>query len=114
MLVIVKERTKEIGIQRALGASPFIIKKQIITESVFLTAFAGYFGLTVGVALVEGINYALQNMGSDNEMFKSPEVDFNIAITALLILVISGVLAGMIPAYRAIRIKPIDALRDEG
>lgn len=113
MLVIVKERTKEIGIQRALGATPFNIMSQIVIESVFLTTIAGYIGLAVGVALVEGINYALINMGTDNEMFQRPEVDFNIAITALIILIISGALAGLIPARRAIRIKAIDAIRNE-
>ncbi|MEZ5084093.1 MAG: ABC transporter permease [Bacteroidales bacterium] len=113
MLVIVKERTKEIGIQRALGATPINIMSQIITESVFLTSIAGYFGLAMGVALVEGINYALVKFGSENEMFQRPEVDFNIAITALIILIFSGALAGLIPARRAIRIKAIDAIRNE-
>jgi len=113
MLVIVKERTKEIGIQRALGATPFNVMQQIITESVLLTSVAGYIGLVVGVALVEGINYLLINFGTENEMFKRPEVDFNIAVTALIILIVSGALAGLIPARRAVRIKPIDALRDE-
>ncbi len=114
MLVIVKERTKEIGIQRAIGASPLSIMTQIITESVFLTSLAGYIGLVIGVALVEGINYALIKFGMENEMFKNPDVNFDMAIRALIILVISGALAGLIPARRAIRIKPIDALRDEG
>jgi putative ABC transport system permease protein len=113
MLVIVKERTKEIGVQRALGATPANIMSQIITESVFLTSFAGYFGLVMGVGIIEAINYFLVKFGTDNQMFKSPEVDFNIAISALIILVISGALAGLIPARRAVRIRPIDALRDE-
>ena len=113
MLIIVKERTKEIGIQRAIGATPWKIISQIIFESVFLTALAGYLGMVAGVAIVEGVNYMLEASGADAEMFKHPEVDFNIAITALTILVISGVFAGMIPAKRAISIKPIDALRDE-
>jgi putative ABC transport system permease protein len=112
MLVIVKERTKEIGIQRAIGATPITIKSQIITESVFLTTIAGYLGLAIGVGLVEGINYMLINFGVENEMFKRPEIDFGIAITALFILIISGALAGLIPASRAVKIKPIDALRD--
>lgn len=112
MLVIVKERTKEIGIQRAIGASPMNIMSQIMTESVFLTAIAGYIGLAIGVGLVEGINYALLKFGVENEMFQRPEVDFKVAITALIILIISGALAGLIPARRAVKIKPIDALRD--
>jgi putative ABC transport system permease protein len=113
MLVIVKERTKEIGVQRALGATPANIMTQIITESIFLTSFAGYFGLVAGVGVVEAINYALIKFGANNEMFKNPEVDFNIAVTALIVLVISGAFAGLIPARRAVRIRPIDALRDE-
>ena len=113
MLVIVKERTKEIGIQRALGAKPSLIMSQIITESIFLTSLAGYFGLVLGVAVIEGLNYLLVNSGADNEMFQRPEVDFNVAIFSLAILIVSGALAGFIPARRAIKIRPIDALRDE-
>lgn len=113
MLVIVKERTKEIGIQRAIGATPAKIITQIVTEAIFLTSLAGYFGLVFGVAVVEGINYLLESSGAENEMFKRPEVDFNIAVIALIVLIVSGALAGLIPAQRAIRIRPIDALRDE-
>jgi putative ABC transport system permease protein len=113
MLIIVKERTKEIGIQRAIGATPSKIMSQIILESVFLTAIAGYIGLVCGVGIIEGVNYLIESSGADMEMFKHPEVDFNVAISALIILIISGIFAGMIPARRAIRIKPIDALRDE-
>jgi len=113
MLVVVKERTKEIGIQRALGATPIRIIGQIITESVVLTTFAGYFGLVIGVGLLELINYLLDSSGANTEMFVHPGVDFQVAITALTILVISGVLAGFIPAKRAVSVKPIDALRYE-
>lgn len=113
MLVIVKERTKEIGIQRAIGATPVNIIIQIINESVFLTTLAGYFGLVVGVFLVELINFALQKSGADSDMFKNPEVDFKVAIAALIIIIISGVLAGIIPAKRAVSIKPIEAIRTE-
>lgn len=113
MLVIVKERTKEIGIQRALGASPFNIISQIITESVFLTTFAGYAGLVIGVVILEGVNYALVSSGAESNMFKNPNIDFNMAITALVILIISGAIAGLIPARKAVSIKPIDALRYE-
>ena len=113
MLIVVKERTKEIGIQRALGASPRNIISQIITESVFLTTFAGYFGLVLGVGLLELLNYVLVSTGAESDMFSNPTIDFNKAMTALLILVVSGAFAGWIPAKRAISIKPIDALRDE-
>jgi len=113
MLVVVKERTKEIGIQRALGATPVKIIGQIITESVVLTTFAGYFGLVIGVGLLELINYVLDSSGANTEMFVHPGVDFQVAVTALTILVFSGALAGFIPAKRAISVKPIDALRYE-
>ncbi len=113
MLIVVKERTKEIGVQRAIGATPINIVSQIIIESVFLTSFAGYFGLVLGVGLLELINYFLTSTGAESNMFNNPEVDFNKAMTALIILVISGIFAGMIPARRAVSIKPIDALRDE-
>jgi putative ABC transport system permease protein len=112
MLVVVKERTREIGIQRAIGATPRVIITQIITEAVVLTTMAGYFGLTIGVALLEGIDYLLESTGS-TEMFRHPGIDFNVALTALAILVVSGALAGFIPARRAIAVKPIDALRYE-
>lgn len=113
MLIVVKERTQEIGIQRAIGAPPAMIITQIIIESVFLTAIAGYFGLAIGVGLLEVINYGLTSSGADSNMFNNPSVDFTKAMWALGILVISGIFAGMIPARRAIAIKPIDALRDE-
>jgi len=111
MLVIVKERTKEIGIQRALGAKPFSIIVQIINESVFLTGFSGVLGLTAGVWLIELINMAMAN--SDGEMFKNPEVDIRIASIALIILIVAGAFAGLLPASRAVSVKPIDAIRQE-
>ncbi len=113
MLVVVKERTKEIGIQRALGATPLNIISGIITESVVLTTFAGYFGLVVGVGLLELINYLLTSSGADTQMFVHPGVDFKVAVIALCILVVSGAFAGFIPARRAVSVKPIDALRYE-
>jgi putative ABC transport system permease protein len=113
MLIIVKERTKEIGIQRSIGATPWNIMSQIILESVILTTFAGYFGLVIGVGVVEAVNYALVSSGAQSEMFVNPEVNLNVAMVALGVLVISGMFAGMVPARRAVRIKPIDALRSE-
>lgn len=113
MLIVVKERTKEIGIQRAIGASPSSIMTQIIVESVFLTTMAGYIGLVIGVGVIEGINRLLAANPSSDMMFTNPQVDFGMALTALFILVVSGIFAGLIPARRAIRIKPIDALREE-
>jgi len=86
---------------------------QIINESVFLTTLAGYTGLVVGVGLVELINLALLKSGADSDMFKNPEVDFKVAIAALGIIILSGVIAGIIPAKRAVNIKPIEAIRTE-
>lgn len=113
MMIIVRERTQEIGVQRALGATPLAIMLQIITESIFLTALAGYVGLVFGVGLIELVNYFLQQSGASTGMFSNPAVDFGVAIKALMVLIVSGAFAGMIPARRAVSIKPIDALRDE-
>lgn len=111
MLVIVKERTKEIGIQRALGAKPLKVVSQIINESVFLTSLAGFIGLSAGVWLVEGINRAMAGGGGD--MFRDPEVDIRVATIALIVLIVSGALAGLLPASRAVSIKPIEAIRQD-
>lgn len=113
MLVIVKERTKEIGIMRAIGASPGMIITQIITESVFLTTIAGYAGMVFGVILIEVIDKNLPPPTGRDTMFLNPTIDFQVAMTALLILVISGIIAGLIPARKAVSMKPIDALRYE-
>jgi putative ABC transport system permease protein len=111
MLVIVKERTKEIGIQRALGAKPLKVVSQIMNESVFLTSLAGFVGLSAGVWLVEGINRAMAGGGGD--MFRDPEVDIRVATIALIVLIVSGALAGLLPASRAVSIKPIEAIRQD-
>lgn len=113
MLVVVRERTKEIGIQRALGATPLKIIGQIVSEAVVLTTFAGYFGLVLGVGLLELINYALESSGTESNMFYHPGVNFQVAMIALLILIFSGIVAGFIPARKAVSVKPIDALRFE-
>jgi putative ABC transport system permease protein len=113
MMIIVKERTQEIGIQRAIGATPAAIITQVILESVMLTAMAGYVGLVIGVGIIEAVNYALVQAQASSNMFTNPSVDFNVAIKALVVLVVSGAFAGLIPARRAVSIKPIDALRDE-
>ena len=113
MLVIVRERTKEIGIQRALGATPMKIIRQIVTESIFLNTVAGYTGLLLSAGLVELIGFFLGQIQADISYFKNPEINLKVAILALVILVVSGALAGLIPARRAISIKPIDALRSE-
>jgi putative ABC transport system permease protein len=111
MLIIVKERTREIGVRRALGATPASIISQIVMESILLTSMAGYFGMLAGVFLMEGINMAIA--GQDTGMFYQPGVHLDIVIKALGILVICGALAGIIPARKAISISPVDALRYE-
>ena len=110
MMIVVKERTKEIGIRKALGATPLSIIKLIIMESVLITAVSGYIGLVLGVGLIELVSSFIP---PDTQFFNSPEVNFNVAITATLILVIAGTIAGIIPATRAAAIKQIVALRDE-
>jgi putative ABC transport system permease protein len=111
MLVTVKERTKEFGIKRALGATPLSIILQIIMEAILLTSIAGILGLILGVFTVEGINMLLE--GSDGGMFANPEVKIDIALKTIGIMVIAGAFAGFLPANRAVRIRPIDALRTE-
>ena len=108
MLIIVKERTKEIGIRKALGALPVSIIGMILQEAIFVTMFAGLFGLIFGLALLEFAGPQIQH-----DFIQHPQVNFNIALTTVFILVFAGALAGFIPAYRAAKIKPIVALRDE-
>ncbi|TDD96520.1 ABC transporter permease [Flavobacterium cellulosilyticum] len=108
MLIIVKERTKEIGIRKALGASPLSIVGMILHESIFITTIAGFIGLLSSLMLLELVG---PNIKSD--YFLNPEVDFGTAITTMILLIFSGALAGFFPAYRAAKIKPIVALRDE-
>jgi putative ABC transport system permease protein len=110
MLIVVKERTKEIGVKRALGAVPAQIIGQIVLEAIFLTSISGYFGLVIGIGLLEGLNAAI---GDSGEMFTNPTVDLNVALQALGILILSGAFAGLIPASKAVAIKPVEALRTE-
>jgi putative ABC transport system permease protein len=112
MLVIIKERTQEIGIKRALGATPRNIIGQIVTESIVLTSVAGYLGLCFGVGILYLINLATQNATGDN-IFRDPQVSFTIGMLSLAVLVLTGLLAGLYPAYKAVSIKPIDAIRTE-
>jgi len=110
MMIIVKERTKEIGIRKALGAPPFSIVSQIILESVFITGTAGYIGLVFGVTILE-INRKYKLVESD--FFKNTEIDFGLAVFSTIILVAAGALAGLIPSIRAARIEPVVALRED-
>jgi putative ABC transport system permease protein len=110
MLVTVRERTKEIGIRRALGATPRNIIQQILSESIVLTLIAGVAGLMFGVGLLALVGMALSH---GDQFFKDPQISFSIAIASLFILLIIGTLAGFIPANRAMNIKPIEAIREE-
>lgn len=110
MLVTVRERTKEIGVRRALGATPRNIIAQILTESIVLTLIAGVLGIMFGVGLLALVGKLLENGA---QFFRDPQISFNVAIVALLILVVIGTFAGFLPANRAMRIKPIEAIREE-
>ena len=112
MLIVVKERTKEIGIRRALGATPFNIRTQILQESLLLTIMSGMAGIAYASGVIWLTNSILDSIGPV-ENFANPAVDIKIILIALLILVLFGVLAGLIPATRATRMKPVDALRTE-
>ena len=109
MIIVVNERTKEIGIRKAIGATPWSVIFLIIFESVIITAFAGYIGLVSGIGLLELVNKFMPA----SDFFRNPEVNFNIAVAATIVLVFSGMLAGLFPAIKAARIRPVIALRDE-
>lgn len=113
MLIVVKERTNEIGVRRALGATPWAIRGQILMESIFLTIISGMAGIVLATGVIALVNKALSGMDTSEMMFLNPSVDLGVVMVALAILVISGLLAGLIPAQNAIRIKPVDALRTE-
>jgi len=112
MLIVVKERTKEIGIRRALGEDPWSIKLQILMESIFLTIISGMAGITLGALFIYAIN-SLLAMNGPVDMFANPSVSIGVVVGALIILIVSGLLAGFIPAQSAIKVRPIDALRTE-
>ena len=111
--IVVKERTQELGIRRAVGATPLTVMAQVIQESVILTAVAGCLGLMAGVASVELVALVLERAGAAPEMFQRPGVSLSNALLALAVLVGSGTLAGLIPAQQAMSLRPVDALRAE-
>ena len=114
MMVTVKERTKEIGVRRALGAKPYNIISQVMSESLALTAMAGLLGLSFGVFILDIINKAMSTQEVTREtFFINPGVDIDTAVYASIVLLISGMVAGLIPAWRAMQIKAIDAIREE-
>ncbi len=113
MLIVVKERTKEIGIRRALGATPWGIRAQILLESIFLTIISGMAGIVLATAVLWLVNHQLSGMDTSEMMFINPSVNIGVVGVALAILIISGLLAGLIPAQNAIKVKPVEALRTE-
>lgn len=110
MMIVVRERTKEIGIRKALGAHPRHIIGSVVQEAVVLTTGAGYMGLCAGVASLQ----LLSAFVPKNEMFANPSIDLGVAVTATLVLIAAGALAGLFPARAAAKVNPIVALRDEG
>jgi putative ABC transport system permease protein len=113
MLIVVKERTREIGLRKALGATPASIVAMIMQESVFITAVAGYSGLVVGALLIEFIAKKLDASGGRAGFFGHPEVQFTTVLIALAVLIVAGVLASLLPAAKAAAVNPIVALQDE-
>ena len=116
MLITVKERTREFGIRKALGAKPYSIRWLIIVESVTITTIFGYLGMLAGIGATEYMNMVsgtkVVDIGvAQATVFSNPTVDISIAIQATLTLIIAGTLAGFFPARKAVMIKPIEALR---
>jgi putative ABC transport system permease protein len=109
MIISVQERTLEIGIRKAIGATPASIIRMILTEALLLTGVAGYMGLTAGVACVELARRYL----ADNEYVRDPTVDVRVGLVATLLLVVAGALAGVVPASKAARVRPVVAMRAE-
>nr|WP_029489253.1 ABC transporter permease [Ochrovirga pacifica] len=113
MLIVIKERTKEIGIRRALGATPYVIKKQILLESVFLTVLSGMGGISFATLLLSLVNIWIDGLDPFEIMVINPTVSISTVLLLFGILIIFGLFAGMIPARKAVKMKPIDAIRTE-
>jgi putative ABC transport system permease protein len=116
MLITVRERTREIGIRKALGAQPSTILGSILLESIFITSVFGYIGMFLGVGLGELVNNILQSpsmTGQVSSIFKNPTIEMPVAIGAMTVLIVSGLVAGYFPAWKAVRISPVEAMRAE-
>ncbi|MDO6738499.1 ABC transporter permease [Wenyingzhuangia sp. 2_MG-2023] len=113
MLIVIKERTKEIGIRRALGATPYVVKKQILSESIFLTLLSGMAGVSFASFLLFLVNLKIDSLDPYDSMILNPIVPLPTILIIFIILIIFGLLAGMIPAQKAVKMKPINAIRTE-
>jgi len=120
MLITVRERTREFGIRKAIGATPFSILKLIIIESILITAVFGYLGMILGIGLTEGINSVMEMMNAgknvsqdDMSIFLNPTVNLSVALSATALIIGAGVLAGYFPARKAVKITAIEAMRSE-
>lgn len=113
MLIIIKDRTREIGIRKAIGATPASIIGLFLQESILITVIAGYIGLIAGIGVIESIKWALIEFNVDAPYFRDPDIDLITAVMATLLLVFSGALAGYFPAKKAAKVNPIVALREE-
>jgi putative ABC transport system permease protein len=110
MMITVRERTREIGVRKALGATPFSVVALVLQESILITSVAGYLGLVLGIAVLE---VAAKNIPAGSEYFRNPEVDIAVAVEATVLLIVAGLAAGFVPARRAAAVRPVDALRNE-
>lgn len=113
MLITVKDRTREIGVRKALGATPWSIINLILLESVFITTISGYVGLLLGTGIIYFINLTVAGTDMSGQMFMNPQVDLGVSLGSLFVLIISGLLAGLLPSLHASRINPVEALRSD-
>lgn len=118
MLITVKERTREFGIRKAIGARPWQILRLIIVESIVITTIFGYVGMVLGIAANQYMDATIGQTRVDNglfalQMFVDPTVGIGVCVQATLLMIVAGTVAGLIPARKAARIRPIEALRAE-